>query len=538
MGAMTEPFDFELPNADDDVDHGQSSSVLDDFVLPSADDDVLELPDTEDFELPEQFEAPDSGPLELPVQDDDPEHDADVESDPVEEPEFEEPNLVDDYDNLPMAEDGDVEAEDSLVTDEDDVGDDDGQTEDSPEEAGEELEEGSETDAVTDDRPPELIIKERQAEKFANMIRNASSSEVYVEVVDMIVSESIDAGASDVYIESNDYVGFKINDEYQRQHQFGIFDPSEVELMTEEIVTQTNIEFFENDMELDTSYTLSTGKHSGRRTRLSVSRSMDATYFVFRNIANVIPSPADLGIHGGPMMEWTRLANGLVMMNGSTGTGKTTTLASLIRQMQMTRPDVILTVEKPIEYTYGKDGMGKVIQREVGRDTRSFSNALDSGMRQNPRIILIGEVRNRVEVDTLIRAAESGHLAISTMHTSSAEATLNRISSLFPAEHEKSQIMNTLGGVGRGFANQVLVKGKDGKRFAVRELLEFNEEVKKLVISGDIQGVRQYQVDNHQTMEHGLVKAVKDNRCTAEAARYDTAYPDLFNKLMKRSDLT
>lgn len=214
-------------------------------------------------------------------------------------------------------------------------------------------------------------------------------------------------------------------------------------------------------------------------------------------------------------------------------THNSTTLASLLNNAINERAQKVVTVERPIEYTFSSSGKGYAVQREVGQDTRAFSSALDSAMRQAPDIIMIGESRNHDEIDQVLRAAESGHLTMTTMHTNSAAATINRIKSLFEG-NEQQRILATLSDVSRGFANQVLVKSIDGQsRFAIREVLEFDSEVSNLVANGDVRGIRNYQVENHLTMEDGLVKAVVDGRCTREAARAQSAYPLVFDKMLK-----
>lgn len=214
-------------------------------------------------------------------------------------------------------------------------------------------------------------------------------------------------------------------------------------------------------------------------------------------------------------------------------THNSTTLASLVNAALDERAQKVITIERPIEYVFTEEGKGFVTQREVGQDSREFATALDSAMRQAPDIIMIGESRNREEIDQVLRAAETGHLAMTTMHTNSAAATINRIKSLFEG-NEQARVLSTLSDVSRGFANQVLVKTIDGEsRFAIRELLEFTEEVQDMVAQGDIKAIRRYQMDNHITMEDGLVKAVVDGRCTVEAARAQSAYPLVFDKMLK-----
>lgn len=215
-------------------------------------------------------------------------------------------------------------------------------------------------------------------------------------------------------------------------------------------------------------------------------------------------------------------------------THNSTTLASLLKKIQLTRSQKIITIERPIEFVFGTEGKALVTQREVGKDARTFAQALTSAMRQAPDIIMIGEVRNKIEVDALLRAAETGHLAISTMHTNSAPATINRIKSLYDGD-DQVRVLGSLSDVARGFANQVLVKTTDGKgRFAVREVLPVDEEVANLILKGDVSGMKKYQMVNEMTMEHELVKAVIDGNCTRENARLAASNPILFDKLLKK----
>lgn len=218
-------------------------------------------------------------------------------------------------------------------------------------------------------------------------------------------------------------------------------------------------------------------------------------------------------------------------------THNSTTLASLIREIQMIRSDKIITIEKPIEYVYGVAGNGSVTQREVGRDTNSFSAALDSAMRQHPDVLLIGEVRNHEEVNAVLYAAETGHLAFSTMHTNSAPHTLNRIKRLFDGE-EQVRILGDLSEVARGFSNQLLVRSPDGtKRSAVNEVLEVDETVKNLILSGDVRGIVNYQEETKTTMEHELVKAIMQGRCSVEEARLVTSFRPRLEKILEDEDI-
>ena len=217
-------------------------------------------------------------------------------------------------------------------------------------------------------------------------------------------------------------------------------------------------------------------------------------------------------------------------------THNSTTLASMLQEIQFTRSQKIITLERPIEFVFGTEGEALITQREIGRDARSFASALTSAMRQAPDIIMVGEVRNRVEVNELLRAAETGHLAISTMHTNSTAATINRIKSLYEGD-DQLRILASLSDVARGFANQVLLKTMDGKgRFAVREVLTVDEEVAALIQLGDVPGIRAYQEERGITMEHGLVQAVLTGKCTRDVALSASPYPRLFNRLMDAAE--
>lgn len=206
-------------------------------------------------------------------------------------------------------------------------------------------------------------------------------------------------------------------------------------------------------------------------------------------------------------------------------THNSTTLASMLRQVQLTRAQKIVTVEKPIEYRYNHDGLALVVQREIGRDAKTFAKALEGAMRQHPNIILVGEVRNQEEVDALLYAADSGHLAVSTTHATSASASINRIKGFYQGE-DLGRVLNSMGELTRGLASQVLLLSTDGKsRFAVREVLSVNDEVAELISAGDVKGIRNYQDEREITMEHELVKAVRMGLATKEEALSKTDRP-------------
>lgn len=350
--------------------------------------------------------------------------------------------------------------------------------------------------------------------------------------LDEVIAKAIQVGASDIHINPDDQVAFTVLSDIRRVRDYGIIIPNVTRKLQLDIISHVLEQDFVQDMELDTSYVVKTGPAKGRRLRLSIGKTFGDIFLQFRVIADTIPTPKELGVTG-PLLEWFSLPRGAVMLNGSTGTGKSTTTSSLLKQVQLTTAKKIITIEKPIEFVYGTEGKALVVQREVGRDTRSFAGALKSALRQAPDIIVVGEVRDREEVDEFLRAAETGHLAISTMHSDSAPATINRIMSLYSGDEQK-RILGTLSDVAQGFANQILVKTPDKKsRFAVREVLPVDEEVSKLILHGDVSGLKDYQWHHRITMDHELAKAVAGGFCTIEDARLQSSKPYRFDKLVR-----
>jgi len=356
--------------------------------------------------------------------------------------------------------------------------------------------------------------------------------------LDKVLTKAIEVGASDVHVTPHDEIAFTVLGDIRRISEFGEIDPNMTTKLQQTIISNVLEQMFVEDLELDTSYVVKSGRFKGRRTRLSIGKTGGEIFLVFRIITDKMKTPDELEIPQS-MRDWVNLPNGLVLVNGPTGSGKSTTLSSLIQEMQFNRPNKIITIEKPVEFVYGvKPGQkALIVQREVGRDARSFGNALTSAMRQAPDIILVGEVRNRQEIDELLRAAETGHLAISTLHTTSCPATINRIRSMYEGD-EQLRVLATLADNLRGMMTQTLVKSPDGRtQSAVREVLQVDSEVKEMILRGDVLEISEYMKKKGITMAHELVKAVGRGKVDYFGARSKAPEPLYFDELAKTAGI-
>lgn len=381
-------------------------------------------------------------------------------------------------------------------------------------------------------------IPDTPEDRFDKMLGKAGNEESddyegrFIDL-DKVVGVAIEAGASDIHLNAGDEVAFTILGQIYRYSEFGVLDSNMTVKLQQTIISNVLEQSFVEDLELDTSYVVRTGKYKGRRLRLSVGKSEGDIFMVFRIITNTMPKPDDIGIPKA-VQNWFKLPAGLILVNGPTGSGKSTSLSSLMQEIQYGERKKIITLEKPIEYVYGKMNPGQtalITQREIGRDSRSFKSGLVSAMRQAPDVILVGEVRFKGEIDELLSAAETGHLAISTLHTTSCPATINRIRSMYEGD-DQLRVLATLADNLVGMMTQALVMSADGKsRVAVREVLQINRELKEYVLRGDVQAIRDYMERNEITMEHELVKAVQSGKVNYDEARGKSPNPLYFDEI-------
>ncbi|MEI7527782.1 MAG: type IV pilus twitching motility protein PilT [Elusimicrobiota bacterium] len=235
---------------------------------------------------------------------------------------------------------------------------------------------------------------------------------------------------------------------------------------------------FEKDWELDCSFAV-TGVS---RFRLNVLVARNGVEAVMRVIPSIIPTPEQLGLPPA-VVGLAAIPKGLVLVTGPTGSGKSTTLAALIDQINGRAKKHILTVEDPIEFTYEARSC-VVRQREIGQHTRSFANALRAALREDPNVILVGEMRDLETIQLTITAAETGHLTFATLHTQDAPSTVDRIIDVFPP-HQQTQVRVQLAASLQGVVSQILLPRKDGKgRIAAREVMIMTPAIQNLIREG------------------------------------------------------
>jgi len=272
----------------------------------------------------------------------------------------------------------------------------------------------------------------------------------------------------------------------------------------------------EKDWELDCSFAV-TGVS---RFRLNVLVARNGVEAVMRVIPSKIPTPEELGLPP-TIVNFSRLPKGLVLVTGPTGSGKSTTLAALINQINMQRKGHILTVEDPIEFTYEPQAC-VVRQREIGQHTHSFNNALRAALREDPNVILVGEMRDLETIQLTITAAETGHLTFATLHTQDAPSTVDRIIDVFPP-HQQTQVRVQLAASLQGVVSQILLPRKDGKgRVAAREIMVMTPAISNLIREGKTHmiysAIETGAKFGMQPMDRALAMLVKQNLVDLEVA--------------------
>lgn len=325
--------------------------------------------------------------------------------------------------------------------------------------------------------------------------------------------EAISKGASDLHLVGEELPMLRIEGELQPIEEKPLSN-KELEMAIFELLTKDQLARYKEEMELDFSY-----EQDDVRFRVNLHQQEEKVGLTARLIPAEIPTPKDLNFE--PVLsEVSNFLDGLVLVTGPTGCGKSTTLASIIEEINKNRKAHIVTIEDPIEFVF-KDKKSLIEQREVGTDTKSFASALKHVLRQDPNVILVGEMRDPETIATALTAAETGHLVLSTLHTSSAAEAIERIVDVFDGSKQK-QVLIQLGAVLRMVVAQQLLPAKDGGRVPAREILVNTPAVANMIKENNINQIKSaIQTSGKEgmvSMENSIKQLLKDGWVTEEVA--------------------
>lgn len=321
-------------------------------------------------------------------------------------------------------------------------------------------------------------------------------------------------GGSDIHVSVGIPVKCRVNGELVNLTEEKIL-PADSKALVEQMIPNRLVESFNRDGEVDFSYAI---KGLGRY-RVNVFKQRGTMAFVIRLVNTEIPSPKELGLPES-VVELTTKKRGLVLVTGPTGSGKSTTLASLINIINQEHNRHIITLEDPIEYLHAH-AKSIVNQREVGIDTQSYAGALRAALREDPDIILVGEMRDLDTIATAITAAETGHLVLSTLHTIGAAPTIERIIDVFPT-HQQAQIRLQLATLLEAIISQQLVPTVErNSRVAAFEVMYATSAVRNLIREAKTHQIPSIIQTSKQvgmiTMDDALLELYQERKISAES---------------------
>jgi twitching motility protein PilT len=304
--------------------------------------------------------------------------------------------------------------------------------------------------------------------------------------LDRLLTSLVELGGSDLHLTAGIAPCMRVLGSLAPVPDYDMLTPVDTRLLVRSFITEAQWERFENEQELDTAYSVP----DVSRFRVNVYRQRGSVGAAFRAIPNKIQTLAELGLPEA-VREFARLPRGLVLVTGPTGSGKSTTLASVLDVINRTRSGHIITIEDPIEFVHSHKKC-VVNQREVGTDTADFAVALKHALRQDPDVILVGELRDFETTSVAVTAAETGHLVLATLHTQSAAQTVDRIIDIFPPTQQQ-QIRTQLASCLQGVVTQALVPRSDFPgRTAVCEVMIATPAIRNLIREGKVHQIQSF----------------------------------------------
>ena len=342
--------------------------------------------------------------------------------------------------------------------------------------------------------------------------------------IDELLRLMVDKGASDLHLRVMRPPTLRIDGALRVVEGMPNVTPSDLKEAFEHVTNENQRQSFRNELELDLAYSI----RGLARFRINAFMQRDTISLAIRRVPFKVPSIDELGLPA--ICKFLALKpRGLVLVTGRTGTGKSTTLASVIDHLNKNEARNIITIEDPIEYVF-QDEKCMIAQRDLGADTKSFATALRHVLRQDPDVILVGEMRDLETIATAITAAETGHLVLSTLHTPTAPQAIDRIIDVFPP-HQQEQIRLQLSLVLEAVLSQVLLRKTSGRgRVAAVEIMLGNDAVRNIIREGKIEQMPTYLQTGSQfgmqTMDQALQTLVRSHLVTAEEALPFCTKPD------------
>ena len=332
--------------------------------------------------------------------------------------------------------------------------------------------------------------------------------------IDYILRTGVKNGASDIHLVANHPPIMRVNGELVRMGQV-LLSIDELKEMLFSIISDKQKKDFEKTLELDFSYVIT----DGMRFRGNLHREKGSVEATFRSIPSDIKSLQELGVPS-VVGELVKKKSGFILLTGPAGSGKTTTLAALVDIINKERNSMVISIEDPIEYVY-KSNKSIIKQREIGVDTLSFTAGLKHVLRQDPNVVLVGEMRDLDSISMAITAAETGHLILSTLHTPDTTEAINRIIDVYP-EGSQVQVRAQLAACLEGIIAQRLLPSLKGGRVLATEILIVTPAIRNLIRLGTLTQIYGYiqsgAASNMHTMDDSLESLVKSGDISKETA--------------------
>ena len=340
----------------------------------------------------------------------------------------------------------------------------------------------------------------------------------------------VDKGASDLHLKVPSPPVFRIEGSLVIPEDMPTLTASDIESIFQELTTEEQRVTFLKELELDFAYSVP----GLARFRVNVLQQRGTIGIAFRFVPFTIPSIDELGL---PQIikEIVLKPRGLVLVTGPTGSGKSTTLAAMVSYINENYRRSVITIEDPIEFLY-PDKECIVVQRDLGDDTKSFATALTHALRHDADIIVIGEMRDLATISTALRAAETGHLVIGTLHTNDAAQSIERIIDIFPPEQHR-QIRLQLSQVIEAVVSQVLLRSKNGGRIAAFEIMVATSVIRRLIRDEKTYeipaNIEMGALEGMQTLDQSLAELVRKNMVSYEEALIKSSNPAKLTKLTR-----